>query len=153
LERNRVENVIVAECVATDHEGTVTLEIVAGREEYSSIGNVVHPFVADEPSHRIDVQAITIDHLVAKHQLAPGFIKIDVEGAELHVLRGSRDTLSRHRPVVLCELSDLLLATLNATVEETCELLRECSYRIYDCATSLEMVPTKFHGNILAIPR
>ncbi len=31
-------------------------------------------------------------------------MKIDVEGAELEVLRGLKDTLMRHHPVVLCEI-------------------------------------------------
>jgi FkbM family methyltransferase len=36
-------------------------------------------------------------------------VKIDVEGAELHVLRGMRRTLSRHRPFVLAEIASVNL--------------------------------------------
>jgi FkbM family methyltransferase len=32
------------------------------------------------------------------------FIKIDVEGLELQVLRGLRGTISRHRPIIFCEI-------------------------------------------------
>jgi FkbM family methyltransferase len=34
---------------------------------------------------------------------APAFLKIDVEGAELEVLRGGLETIARHRPVVVFE--------------------------------------------------
>ncbi len=34
---------------------------------------------------------------------APAFLKIDVEGAELEVLRGGLETIARHRPVVAFE--------------------------------------------------
>jgi hypothetical protein len=34
---------------------------------------------------------------------APDFIKIDVEGGELEVLRGARQVLSQAGPVVICE--------------------------------------------------
>jgi len=34
------------------------------------------------------------------------FIKIDVEGHELHVLEGARQTLTKHRPMVLIEIKD-----------------------------------------------
>jgi FkbM family methyltransferase len=34
------------------------------------------------------------------------FIKIDVEGHELHVLDGARQTLAKHRPTVLIEIKD-----------------------------------------------
>jgi hypothetical protein len=37
----------------------------------------------------------TIDDFCAQHELQPDFIKVDVEGAELDVLRGARETISR----------------------------------------------------------
>lgn len=37
-------------------------------------------------------------------------IKIDTEGFEMPVLRGLRDTIARHRPVVVCEMSGPTLA-------------------------------------------
>jgi len=43
----------------------------------------------------IEVPAETIDHFCAARRLRPDVIKIDVEGAELDVLRGGRDTLTR----------------------------------------------------------
>ena len=43
----------------------------------------------------IEVPAETIDHFCSSRQLRPDVIKIDVEGAELDVLRGGRDTLAR----------------------------------------------------------
>lgn len=41
-------------------------------------------------------------------------IKIDTEGFEVKVLAGLAGTLSRHRPLVVCELSDTTLAELGA---------------------------------------
>jgi FkbM family methyltransferase len=37
---------------------------------------------------------------------AVGFIKIDVEGHELSVLRGASNTIERHRPLMLIEIED-----------------------------------------------
>jgi FkbM family methyltransferase len=37
---------------------------------------------------------------------AVGFMKIDVEGHELSVLRGASNTIERHRPVMLIEIED-----------------------------------------------
>lgn len=47
---------------------------------------------------------LCVDALVEDAGLRPGFVKIDVEGAELAVLSGMRQTLRRHRPALMLEL-------------------------------------------------
>jgi FkbM family methyltransferase len=49
-------------------------------------------------------QGLAVDDVVADRRLEPRLVKIDVEGAELFVLRGMRETLSAHRPAVILEL-------------------------------------------------
>jgi FkbM family methyltransferase len=46
----------------------------------------------------IDVAVTTVDEFCAQHHITPAFIKIDVEGAELDVLRGARATIRRAFP-------------------------------------------------------
>jgi FkbM family methyltransferase len=49
----------------------------------------------------VQVPVTTVDQFCAEHHLTPDFIKIDVEGAELDVLRGARDTIKRSRGLAL----------------------------------------------------
>jgi FkbM family methyltransferase len=53
---------------------------------------------------RLIVEVTTVDSLVERgHIPPPDIMKIDVEGYEEQVLRGSKDTLRRYHPVVLCD--------------------------------------------------
>lgn len=58
----------------------------------------------------IEVNAIALDDYVQGHR-APSLVKIDVEGAELHVLNGARELLSHYKPFVLCEVHSPELAS------------------------------------------
>ncbi|BBM87354.1 FkbM family methyltransferase [Candidatus Uabimicrobium amorphum] len=53
----------------------------------------------------VQVPQTTIDHFVANQSLdTVDLLKIDVEGAELKVLNGCKDTLLNHKPFVICEV-------------------------------------------------
>ena len=52
-------------------------------------------------------------------------LKIDVEGAELEVLRGAAGLLKTQGPTLLCEVSE-------ASSEAVTDLLRSLDYRIFD---------------------
>ena len=49
---------------------------------------------------RTAVKQITLDEFCNLHQLKPQMIKIDVEGAELHVLKGSVKILRQYKPTI-----------------------------------------------------
>jgi FkbM family methyltransferase len=59
----------------------------------------VHNGNGDGPGGELDVQTITLDDFVRQAGIDRlDFIKMDVEGAELGVLRGARESLARHAP-------------------------------------------------------
>lgn len=65
-----------------------------------------HVCSLDVPEDRaVRVPCTTLDDFVAGH-LAPGLMKIDVEGAESDVLMGAERAFELTRPLVLCEVHD-----------------------------------------------
>ena len=56
------------------------------------------------------VAVTTLDDEVRELGLVPTFVKIDVEGAELDVLKGAAHVLARHRPRLLLSLHPRRLA-------------------------------------------
>jgi FkbM family methyltransferase len=66
-------------------------------------GAVLNNSDCDSRSEIIEVEAVSLDDYVRVNR-PPCFIKIDVEGAEMHVLEGAANLISEKKPVLLCEI-------------------------------------------------
>jgi FkbM family methyltransferase len=56
------------------------------------------------------------------------FIKADVEGAELGVIKGAMETIMRHKPVLMLEIQESSTKLFGYTPTEMFELLRQLGY-------------------------
>ncbi len=65
-------------------------------------GFVERPTPGGQSAERLVVQTARLDDVLPPDATVD-FLKVDVEGAELEVLRGAVQTLERHRPVVVLE--------------------------------------------------
>jgi FkbM family methyltransferase len=100
---SRTGTILLFPGIAARHRGEFEINVIAGMEEYSTIGNLAHPAIRERSYEKITVPGESIDNLVEKFGLDPGFIKIDTEGAEYEVLVGCERTVRTHRPIILCE--------------------------------------------------
>ena len=91
---NDLRNVTPVAAAVSDRDGRLTLSL--------SESSATHRLGGDAG---VEVDVVALDSWVARTgSRAPTFVMIDVEGAELDVLRGMRDLLERARPVVCCEV-------------------------------------------------
>lgn len=79
------------------------------------------------------VEMVRLDDEVARIGI-PSVVKIDVEGAEMDVLRGAESLLRTHHPVLLLELHLDLLEKRGVRPAEVADFLRGCGYRFGTCA-------------------
>jgi FkbM family methyltransferase len=56
------------------------------------------------PTTKVKKLVTTIDEQCSAYHPPPNIIKIDVEGAELLVLKGGQNIIERHRPIIQCEM-------------------------------------------------
>jgi len=77
-----------------------------------------------EGTTAVSVKCKRLDDIVPP-ETRIGFLKIDVEGAEFHVLRGARRVLAESQPVVLFECSTEGLTNFGLTASQFFSLLTE----------------------------
>jgi FkbM family methyltransferase len=80
----------------------------------------------------VTVKIDTLDDLCARAKLERlDLIKVDVEGAELHVLQGGQHAIERFKPAVLIEIEARHTARYKYTVEEIKDWLLSRGYSMY----------------------
>ena len=137
---NRAAQVEIVPKVVCDTDGaTVDLFVLAGglssRNSITTGGEV--PFLGREEKSRIPVPAITLDSYCTGTGVWPSLVKIDVEGAELMVLRGASRLLAR-RPTLIVGTHPHWLPE-GQSVEQIFELLSAHGYRpAGSCVTRFE---------------
>jgi len=85
----------------SDTNGDVEFQHVMTNPAYSGLKKRRYDR-ADETVEAIRVRAARLDDLVSKQQQIR-FMKIDVEGAELQILRGAVETIARCKPAIVFE--------------------------------------------------
>jgi FkbM family methyltransferase len=91
-------NVRVIRAAASDHRGTARLWLPPDDAGDRGVSSLVR---RDIHARALEVPCLTLDSLDLRDV---GFIKIDVDGNELAVLRGARSLLARDRPALFIEL-------------------------------------------------
>lgn len=76
----------------------------------------------------ITVPAVTIDDFCAAKRITPDVVKIDVEGAELEVLRGGRRVVSREAAQVFVELHPSIWSSRGWTAAHVRDELRALGF-------------------------
>ncbi len=105
LQRNVAANGVAGRVVIYNHglsssSGAVNFFISPKSGTNASLLNVA----GAQDARSVVGLTLTLDDWVANHGITPDFIKCDVEGAELLVMRGGGQTLARHKPVIFTEL-------------------------------------------------
>ncbi|HEY6895043.1 MAG TPA: FkbM family methyltransferase, partial [Rhodanobacteraceae bacterium] len=79
----------------------------------------------------------SIDHQIALGLPDPDFVKIDVEGLELEVLRGMTDVIARRRPALYIEIHGADMEKKLENVTAVAEFLWNAGYTLHHVESGL----------------
>ena len=128
LLRNGLQDVEVLPVALSDSDGDGTLHEFDGHSGWGSL-------VAQAPAGAVASAAVAVQCVrgdrVLREQLdgRPSWIKIDVEGHELAVLRGLAETIAAHRPMLVVEVGAEHQRRAGHSLDELLLVLQDFGYR------------------------
>src|SRR5215472_2599105 len=164
-ERNRLErhvrinncsNVVIEQIALGAEAGEADLFLVDGAEDYC---NSLRPPVVNAPTRKVRVSVDTLDEFLARNRIPNiDFIKLDVEGAELSVLKGASSLLTQSRPpVFMIEVYDIRTTPWGYAAREIIQHLTQRAYTWFRLAANGGPVPIEvgkdsLDANFVAVP-
>jgi FkbM family methyltransferase len=128
--RDRFPAVEVREAALADRAGEAQFVHVLDQSGQSGLRDRAFP--GDPRRETLTVQLERLDDALDPG-LEPALVKVDVEGGELGVFRGGRETIARHRPCILFEHGVGGAEYFGAAPEEVWDLLcDDCALRVFD---------------------
>ena len=118
---NGLENVKVYELAVTDQVGRAPFY----QKELSS------GIVFEEGAKKFEVSTTSIDRFLSEEKIERiDLINMDCEGSELLVLKGAKETLSKNKVKIFCEIHHDFLKQLGQSVEDIVQYLQGLEFRV-----------------------
>lgn len=160
VESNNLDQVTTVQCGLSDQTGSAQLfsasETFHDGTEHKGLGTLYSSTARATPSEIIKID--TLDRFIEDNDLAQvDLIKIDVEGAELPVLKGASNVLGRFHPYLIIEIQDEASEQAGYKAADILELLEQLDYRFYTIGrkaklTSLSAATLRPFQNVLCVP-
>ena len=126
IEINGYKNVNLINKAVSNKSGKIKLYI-------DNVNYGGHSLIAEIPNRQsIEIESIKLDDFFSANKKID-FIKIDVEGAELEVLKGMSNLLNQKDDIkILLEFNPLMLKSFGVTTQEYVNLLIRFNFKIYE---------------------
>lgn len=162
VRRNKIGNSKIYNLGLSDRSGTSIINLYNSSGNNSIYTRTVPPGHGLKKTGEDEIQLLTLDGFIIKEKAAiPNIIKMDVEGAELFVLKGALKLLEEHSPILLFEYADTTSNDAGYDKKEILKFLGEryAFFGIPENVNDFNLVELDINSsasniaNIIAIPR
>jgi len=133
---NKCNNVKPFKLAVSDKEGETEFEQV------NALGSGCVVKAKKNAKKRTRVKTTTLDSF----KIGVDLVKIDVEGAELEVLKGMKKILAKGKVKIICEVHPKKPSSLGYSTKEIEDLLRQYNYDVYLIGEK-GLIPTSYLAN------
>jgi FkbM family methyltransferase len=151
IEVNNLKNVILKDIAISDFNGKSKFFITKNKTGLSSLEKP-----EEDQSLQILVKTMKLDDFLKEIKIEKvDIMKIDVEGAELKVLKGGAETLKKYKPLLMIEVSDKRTWKFNYKAQDILNFLKNNGYKFFIIKNSyLKDLEEKnfYDDNVFAIP-
>lgn len=146
MEINAVRNQTLHPVAVGSQRGVATMTVDPTLPARGSLDASVGGKLASKAKvQTIDVPVEVVDDYARQHQLpAPQFVKIDVEGFELHVLEGMTQIVEEYHPDFLIEVHGSFVADGDALARGVVTFLTSRGYTLTHLETDQSITPENF---------
>ncbi|MFT3682707.1 MAG: FkbM family methyltransferase [Ferruginibacter sp.] len=126
----RTRNVKLFNNAVSDKAGVVSLRYKDKKGRL--LTGMTHVSSSGKEQDTIDVECLSLDQFAEKERIEKlDFIKIDVEGFELFVLRGASTILKKFKPAVYCEIMSKWTERYQYQPADIFKFMTDTGYKIY----------------------
>jgi FkbM family methyltransferase len=146
VELNKFQNVLVRHLGLGARKGKLTFVFPAGEPARGSADAGIQAQILQEKDSRtIEIEVNSLDSEVAATGLPqPDLVKIDVEGLEMDVLRGMKETLSKRRPNLFIEVHGADTESKDDNARQVVKFLLDAGYSVFHVESKQSIT----HANI-----
>lgn len=140
LQLNGVKNVKVLDRAVSDIDGAIKLFMSKDNNAgtHSTISDA-----ATVSTEYIEIPCTRLDTYITEHSITNiGLIKVDVEGAELEVVRGAEQLLRTHHPTLILEMCSPFQNARGFSVPQFKSMLHEWGYTPHTINDDGTLTPT-----------
>lgn len=127
LDHNSIGNVTVVPMGLSNQKSKLVLNVPKHNSGEATFGNKFQS--GEQPYVQVEAEVARGDDILAESR--PAFVKIDVEGFEVSVIEGLKESLSRHKPIVLTEVISEHLKVCGTDVASLFSLFHGLGYQGY----------------------
>ena len=156
LALNKLKSAQIFNYALSDKNGEAILNISEnGMDAWNNISEMEQSEIGFK---KVTIKTVTLDYFITEQKIPtekPVFIKMDVEGWELNVLKGGEKYLTKHSPVLLIEFNDENFSKNNYSGTELISYMNSLGYIFFEFSNEKlvphSTIPKYEYTNLVAV--